>query len=112
MKYRFPDIKDILMGKTPVQSKQLPYVKYIKFKYITNHRLRVDISYQSNRKVSPKFILLLFDNNGVNIHRQDISYTTLGFKRYIKGGKQLNKSYKVKILNSGVPRYFLMRKSL
>ena len=110
LKYRFPDIQQIINQEIAVKSATLPFLQKVRFRYKTNHFLLLTCNYQTDQsKLRPEFDVFLFDQYGVNIHRQSIQYKGKVFKRYLPSGEEKEERYNIKIVSTLIPFYFLLR---
>ena len=107
LKYRFADVHKITTpDEISINSQDVPYLKGIRFKYLNRHnQIQVVCNYKTPKKVRLGFYIYLFDNQGVNIHRESISsYFSIGKDKLIE------KKYKLKCASNTKPTHFLIRK--
>ena len=110
LKYRFSDIRPIGDQEVTLDIPEIPYVKSIRIQYKKNHLLNVTLSYKTHeKKVSPDLILYCFSSDGVNIHRQDLSYKGIFGVKNLKPGKLETQNCKIEIVSRRIPQYFLIR---
>lgn len=111
LKYRFPDVQPITGGEIPVEMANLEYLKNVRFRYLSSHnKIQFTANYKTNQKdAKPQFYLYLFDDRGVNIHREEISYRKWGFRRSIPINKLVTQKESIEYISNSKAMHFLIR---
>jgi hypothetical protein len=115
LKYRFPKVQAIVSEEVLLNlgKEGLPYLKSAQFQYKTNHELKLTCSYQTDQeKVRPQFVLYIFDQYGSNIHKEVIHYKPkyLVFGKDLVRGKLTRQDYKINVVSSTLPIFFMIAK--
>ena len=114
LKYRFPAMQPIVTDEVLMDLGHygLPFIKSVRFQYLKNHLLKLTCTYQSEEeKVRPVFTLYLFDQDGVNIHKETIHYTWYGIKANLPRKKSVPQDYRITVTSQAIPYYFLIQKT-
>lgn len=112
--YRFPKVQPIDTKEITLllDKDGLGVLKSVRFQKRSNNNLRVYCTYYHNepKSIRPQFILYLFDEYGVNIHKQTITYKGW-FGGALSPGKLVTKKFNIDPVGERMPQYFLVGKS-